>query len=154
MSDKLRAAAERLRRYEADENNGFTSVYEAHCRDFAGRLPTGLTCDVSDLAQAMLDSDRELLADAYLAERPADDGEAVGWRPIETAPKDGSWFVVVCVDGEYEVGRYDPSMYDRYVPVEGGLYRKEQEVGYEWRGFNNIHRATHWMPLPSPPSDR
>lgn len=33
------------------------------------------------------------------------------------------------------------------------LYRKEMRAGYEWTGFNNMHRATHWMPAPVPPQD-
>jgi hypothetical protein len=34
---------------------------------------------------------------------------------------------------------------------EDDLYRKVEKIAYEWRGFNNMHRATHWMPLPEPP---
>jgi hypothetical protein len=88
------------------------------------------------------------VADAYLAAVP--EPVSAEWRPIETAPRDGAWFLIA-VDGGYEVGRYDPSFYDRYVEVEGGLYRKEREIGWEWEGFNNIHRATHWTPLPPHP---
>lgn len=80
--------------------------------------------------------------------------EKDGWQPIETAPKDGTWFLIIRdSDGEesVEVGRYDPYYRDEYIEVEGGLYRKEKQVGYEWSGFNNFHRATHWMPLPKPP---
>jgi hypothetical protein len=79
-----------------------------------------------------------------------------GWQSIETAPKDGTWFLAARKgEGfeEYEIGAYDPLLFDRYEEVEGGLYRKLQERGYEWRGFNNMHRMTHWMPLPPPPSD-
>jgi hypothetical protein len=84
-----------------------------------------------------------------------------GWQPIETAPKDGTWFLICNADdgfdsyevGSYdpEVGSYDPTFWPEYVEVEGGLYRKEMKTSYEWRGFNNLHRATHWMPLPEPP---
>ncbi len=78
------------------------------------------------------------------------------WQPIETAPKDGTWFLI-CRASEgfdsYEVGRYDPLMHDHYEPVGGGLYRKVQDQIYDWRGFSNFPRATHWMPLPSPPDE-
>ncbi len=76
------------------------------------------------------------------------------WRPIETAPKDGTWFMI-CREGKgfesYEVGRYEPSFWDKYIPVEDDLFRKTREQVFDWRGFNNFHRATHWMPLQEPP---
>ena len=74
------------------------------------------------------------------------------WRDIASAPKDGTWFVAVRAgeDDSYEVGRYDPGYWDKYTEVSDGLYRKTPELIYEWR-FNNMHRMTHWMPLPEPP---
>ncbi len=78
------------------------------------------------------------------------------WQPIETAPRDGTWFLL-CRQSEgwesYEVGRFDPLLFPEYVEAGNGLYRKEMRTGYEWLGFNNFHRATHWMPLPPPPED-
>jgi hypothetical protein len=63
---------------------------------------------------------------------------------------------MICVadDGweSYEVGRYDPLLRVEYIEVGGGLYKKQELPCYDWTGFNNFHRATHWMPLPSPPS--
>lgn len=78
------------------------------------------------------------------------------WQPIETAPRDGTWFLTCCAAEEhkqfvYEVGCYDPYMHPEYVEVDGGLFRKEMRSSYDWTGFNNFHRATHWMPLPEPP---
>lgn len=76
------------------------------------------------------------------------------WQPIETIPRDGSWFVI-CRSGEpdsCEAGCYEPMMWDTYIPVEGGLYRKHQEAIHEWSHINNFHRATHWMPLPPVPA--
>lgn len=78
------------------------------------------------------------------------------WQPIDTAPRDGTWFLICRKgDGEesYEIGRYRPLMHDKFVPVDGGLYRLERENLYDWDGFNNFHRATHWMPAPTPPSN-
>ncbi len=72
------------------------------------------------------------------------------WQPIETAPKDGSWFVI-WTHGEPEVGRYNPTMWTDYKPVGGGLFRAEEKEIYQWDGFNNFDAATHWMPLPEPP---
>jgi hypothetical protein len=79
---------------------------------------------------------------------------AVMWQPIESAPRDGTWFMICRADeghDSYEVGRYDPLMFERYVEAHDGLYRKEPYQAHDWRGFNNFHRATHWMPLPEPP---
>lgn len=76
------------------------------------------------------------------------------WQPIATAPRDGTWFVICnAEDGarSFEVGCYEPLMHDRYVDAGGGLYRRERTATYDWHGFNNFGRATHWMPLPPPP---
>ncbi len=77
------------------------------------------------------------------------------WQPIATAPKDGTWFLICRADEGYEsfeVGCYDPLVSHTYVEAETpGLYRREERQAYEWRGFNNFHRATHWQPLPEPP---
>ncbi len=75
------------------------------------------------------------------------------WQPIETAPRDGTYFVA-CRAGEpdsLEVGCYDQLFWPEYVEVDGGLFRREMKPIYDWRGFNNMHRMTHWMPLPNPP---
>lgn len=74
------------------------------------------------------------------------------WQPIETAPKDGTWFVIATAHGDYEVGRYEPLTMPTYEPVDGTcLYLRTEREVYEWGGFNNFHAATHWMPLPAPP---
>lgn len=77
------------------------------------------------------------------------------WQPIETAPKDGSVFIMArfADDGhspEYEVAQYDPHRWDEYVEAGDGLYRKEERVISEWRN-DNPGRMTHWMPLPEAP---
>jgi len=78
---------------------------------------------------------------------------ALEGRPIETAPTDGSWFLIWRDDEgpeSCEVGCYDPHLWDTYEPAENGLFRKVSKVVSEWRGFNNFHRATHWMALSLP----
>lgn len=81
------------------------------------------------------------------------------WQPIDTAPRDGTWFLICCAGAgrfegyeSYEIGRYDPLFMARYTEVEDGLFKKEMARGYEWSGFNNFHRATHWRFLPAPPT--
>lgn len=82
--------------------------------------------------------------------------EKMTWQPIETAPEDGSVFLIACLDEDaksYEVGWYEPYEWREYVPVEGepDLFRVVSRHLTDWAGFSNMHRATHWMPLPEPP---
>lgn len=74
------------------------------------------------------------------------------WQPILTAPRDGTWFVIYSdLDDRYEIGRFEPLKVARYEEVGHGLFKRVYETVYDWEGFNNFHRATHWMPLPDPP---
>jgi hypothetical protein len=71
------------------------------------------------------------------------------WRQIETAPKDGQWFVI-WANGRPEVGRYNPAYWTEYEPVEDGLFRARETRIAEWEGFNNFPAATCWIPIPKP----
>lgn len=73
------------------------------------------------------------------------------WRPIETAPRDGSVFLIYIPGWEYEVGKYDPILWGEFVHVGDGLFKKVTKIASEWRGFNNFSAATHWTPIPEPP---
>lgn len=79
------------------------------------------------------------------------------WQPIESAPRDGTWFVAAMFDDEYgpqyEVGAYDPLIHAQYEPAGDGLFRKVESIAYEWQGFSNFAHMTHWMPLPAPPTE-
>jgi hypothetical protein len=90
--------------------------------------------------------------------------EARGWRDISIhpLPKDGTPFVICCEDDidSLEVGYHKPFTSWQFEHIEGDTYRKvEVPVGNgycDWGGINNIHRATHWMPvqpLPAPPKE-
>ena len=73
--------------------------------------------------------------------------QAEGWRPIETAPKDGALIVLGVRNGVW---------LGKYVPVYQSGYRPENP----WSSMllNHDHmaerytRPTHWMPLPPPPT--
>lgn len=54
-----------------------------------------------------------------------------GWRPIETAPRDGTWILTYGADTPIS----DGYLLDWYVPDDG------------WNG-----NPTHWRPLPTPPA--
>jgi len=64
------------------------------------------------------------------------------WQPIETAPKDGSWFLA-----------FNPNSNMCWAPYEfaswttdwsGRSYYCQEDTSEETE-------ATHWMPLPEPP---
>jgi hypothetical protein len=73
--------------------------------------------------------------------------QAEGWRPIETAPKDGALIVLGARNGVW---------LGKYVPVYQSGYRPENP----WSSMllNHDHMAerytqpTHWMPLPPHPT--
>ena len=73
------------------------------------------------------------------------------WRPIETAPKDGTR---VLVAGDDDGGRVAGGV------VEARWFRQPQHRMEGWLAFFNEDPAfdpgcfispTHWMPLPAPP---
>jgi len=72
------------------------------------------------------------------------------WRPIETAPKDGTWILV------WEQSPYEPSHYvARWGHPECGYEVDDRawvtmELGPSPDNYN-IMNATHWMTLPAPP---
>lgn len=82
------------------------------------------------------------------------------WQPIETAPRNGTWFIIINADDSDspELGRYNPLRQHRYEDAGNGMYRKLEYVAYDWDGFNNFHNATHWRPafdkLPTLSKDR
>jgi len=102
--------------------------------------------------------------EAYAAAKVS---EALGWQPIETAPKDGTWvrlwrepdslFIaspeIIAVWREFggneeAVWVWPTEMYDPY--TESGRDRAMAEI--EAGDFYEDDSFTHWMPLPTPPS--
>jgi len=75
------------------------------------------------------------------------------WQPIETAPKDGTKFLIVRDDAEYELCEWCEHLpLFNYEHVEGDLYRRVQ-IEKDRPGFWNcgMQRAVGWMRLPAPP---
>lgn len=62
---------------------------------------------------------------------------AMQWRPIETAPRDGTEFIAYRPDAGVFTAGYDD----------------EQDVWFANHGYEDItdDLPTHWMPLPPPP---
>jgi len=85
------------------------------------------------------------------------------WKPIETAPKDGTAILAVDAltqdtpavvyydDGLYP---YDDGLYPKWLSDENGLYPKSIYVWYIIDSTSAYHkdRFTHWLPLPAQPT--
>ncbi len=80
--------------------------------------------------------------------------EAGAWRPMDTAPKDGTKILIICAtdeEPEIEITEWYTINHFTYDHVEGEMYRRVPIPGYSgWNG--NGHRATHWAQLPDAPS--
>jgi len=109
------------------------------------------TLDDADGLRAVCLAEAEAALEAVgFFDRPLQDG----WQPIETAPRDGTWIVIVDHRGNYEACRYEPYYSYSFEEVGDGLYQKVRHEPGEilnWQGSSNFHRATHWRPLSAPP---
>lgn len=79
------------------------------------------------------------------------------WKPIETAPKDGTW-ILVCGGSCGQESDTDPSCvsahYTNY--LNGRTF--ENDGWWQWAWFDGgyygrYESPTHWMPLPDLPSE-
>ena len=62
------------------------------------------------------------------------------WKPIDTAPMDGT-YILVCAVGRY----YNPTV---------AAWRTTADGVKHWKDYaGNKITATHWMPLPKPPEE-
>lgn len=97
----------------------------------------------------------ELTGDEIITIRKALEQPAMGWLPIETAPKDGTRILLAaignsnkyCVDSRTYIG--DPTL--RLWWASSGSWSEELKKFWdevEPSGFANL---THWMPLPELP---
>lgn len=87
-------------------------------------------------------------ADAILSALPGAGQGEVGWRPIESAPKDGTVILAWCVHPHARWATDDKEwscpVVTQWITHNGG--------GWTWNGMAGTF--THWMPLPPPPLDR
>lgn len=72
------------------------------------------------------------------------------WRPIETAPKDGTSILLYYPDS----GVIEGMWFERYENGNGGQW---SVVSIDQHGCgccaDDSDQPTHWMPLPAPPKD-
>jgi len=94
--------------------------------------------------------------------------EAGGWRPIESAPKDGTVVLLYCPQGDgspgstyrVTVGNWesDPGGITEHRDLEGRYLGQDESDGWEgwmsWDGgfSEDTMMPTHWRPLPAPPA--
>ena len=72
------------------------------------------------------------------------------WKPIETAPKDGTK-ILICV---WDIGGYWDMEVSQW--LKNVSYKDEFGKNKKYTGFApdvGIGGPTHWMPLPAPPKD-
>jgi hypothetical protein len=76
------------------------------------------------------------------------------WQPIETAPKDGSRFLVLCEGYKDEAGLdIFQAVYEYELGIDDYEFNLYVPIPCDKRGtYELLYRdATHWMPLPEPP---
>ena len=69
------------------------------------------------------------------------------WRPIETAPKDGTRIILLMGNLGVQVGRWETQKYNKK-PVPYWTCDIEALLGI---GSMRDNQPTHWRPLPIPP---
>ena len=90
-----------------------------------------------------------LRAIARALEQPASAAGVEGWRPIETAPRDGTLVILASEQGCW-MAKYQPVYQSGYRPENpwsSMMLNHEHIGGYEKR----YAKPTHWMPLPAAP---
>lgn len=101
-----------------------------------------------------IDFARELERELAAAKKQRD--EATSWRPIETAPMDGT-VVMLYGDGRVTCGSWIAEQ-DITVSDHVGCYPSGETTPAYWQshdgGFTEEHPPTHWMPLPQPPREK
>lgn len=110
--------------------------------------------DIVDLIADLQDEADELRA------RVAELEAAQAWRPIETAPKDGTW-VLVCGypafedDHEWMHGPVHDTVVAQYTELRNGTKTEGhwQFAWYDGGYYGGVEDVTHWMPLPAPPKE-
>lgn len=66
------------------------------------------------------------------------------WQPIDTAPRDGTWFDV------WAVMRGSSQRFTNVeIGDDGRYFVNENDAGY----LGDCWTVTHWMPLPEPPKE-
>ena len=78
------------------------------------------------------------------------------WQTIESAPKDRTPMLLLSPDGEIGIGYIEEAGMEDQTWFSGSAAwigtRRFDKSASVWLGGHKPEEATHWMPLPSPPS--
>jgi len=128
--------------------------HDAHCQyelETDGRfwrVIKGVTGGTSYVANAStLDAAKAAAQADYEARIRSALVDGGGWRPIETAPKDGFFLIA---DFRVIDADWDCSVVVAHRDIHGGFLAYMDEEGAEIPYLDGT--PTHWMPLPSPPT--
>lgn len=82
------------------------------------------------------------------------------WQPIESAPKDGSYMLLYFPEGARSLREdYDAQDWSEYEPAmmlgfwSGDNYPENEWTHDFYEGISFYGEPTHWMPLPTPPTE-
>lgn len=141
MSDKIREALEGMLAIH-DEPSGFAGKY-------------GRALDEAIAAQKVKIDQRVAAARAALTQQPAPVAAPDGWRPIETAPKNGME-IILRKGGRVTAGawaEWSTSDQEFHSTTGAWLGNVERDSGAGWAswdgGFAEGDEPEQWMPLPS-----
>ncbi len=114
----------------------------ARAADRATQVPISAT---EGLREKVARTIRETVVAEYTA-GPLQDrvGE---WRPIETAPKDGTLILAFCVHAN---ARYAGENFSEWTEIVTTRWIDHNGGGWTWSGICGVH--THWQPIPEPPA--
>jgi len=70
------------------------------------------------------------------------------WRPIETAPKDGTRIMACVVGFAVSIAHFDKEV-NKWLAVDDDEFDDVEQ----WDSYcrNTFYEPTHWKPLPTPP---
>lgn len=126
------------------------------CRDIADRQKKGMEKYGTTVAENPLSPqewlqhlyeeglDQVIYAKRLMAE--------ISWKPIETAPKDGTWILIYggCIGDELDNRIVTAYWDDDESSVYDPCWRSFSEDAGVYGAFHDTE-PTHWMPLPHPP---
>ncbi|WP_347545698.1 4-hydroxythreonine-4-phosphate dehydrogenase PdxA [Roseomonas sp. CAU 1739] len=124
-----------------------TSPDHGTALDIAG---TG-KADPSSLIEAVLLAARLAAVRAGLAVPPTPATAPPGWRPIATAPRDGTR--VLLTDGSVVTGGkwVEGTRYHGAEETEVSIFVADSGNDIDWKGGPDVSEPLFWQPLPAPP---
>lgn len=165
---------ERLRAFTYPSDPLFEEpIHPAICTEAADALAQ-LDAEIARLRNALIESGRAagaILADdvstdflmlipvevkaKLAAHRMAAERAVVEWQPIETAPRDGTKFLAWCDAWEGEIHGVEHRQFAAITGDKPGPSDSNKEPVWwpvDGDAYAVWYRATHWMPLPAPPT--